>query len=293
MDIKRLKIFVAVVDEGGFSAAARKLYMAQPAVSIAIRKLEEELKVELFDASARRKQLTHEGERLLHHARELLRQVSRLESEIHGLSGTLTGQLTVVCPSMLATYFLPDLLGQFMTQHPQLTASISQQGTQDIEKKLRQRDIELGVIVGELTESDPELEVIPLVHERLCLAVSEDHDFAKRHFVRYEQLHEVPMFIYESGYFIRKAFMRECARAGVQPDLRLQANFLPLLVRMARNGAGVTLGLQLMKDQEKGLCLVPLVPASTLTLLLAKPRDKSISIVNQAFFDWLVEEFRS
>lgn len=291
MDIKRLRVFVAVVEEGGFSAAARKLHMAQPAVSIAIRKLEEELHVELFDASARRKQLTYEGERLLLHAREVLRQVEQLENELRGLSGTLVGQLTVACPSMLATYFLPDLLGQFMTQHPRLTASISQQGTQDIERKLRQREIDLGVIVGDVSNSDPELELIPLVDERLCLAVNEDHEFAKRPFVRYEQLHNIPMFIYESGYFIREAFLRECARTGVQPDLRLQANFLPLLVRMARNGAGVTLGLQLMREQEKGLCLVPLVPASTLTLLLARPRDKSISIANQAFFDWLVAEF--
>ena len=98
MDIKRLRVFVAVVEEGGFSAAARKLHMAQPAVSIAIRTLEEELHVELFDASARRKQLTYEGERLLLHAREVLRQVEQLENELRGLSGTLVSSRSPVPP---------------------------------------------------------------------------------------------------------------------------------------------------------------------------------------------------
>ena len=292
MDLRRLSIFIAVAEEGGFSAAASKLHMAQPAVSIAIRKLEGELGVELFDPSARRKLLTYEGQRLLEQARQVLRQVEHLKHEVLGLRDMLAGQLTVACPSMLATYFLPDLLGQFMTLHPGLTVSVSQQGTQDIEQQLRRREIDRGVIVGEHARNDPELDVVPLVNERLCLAVGEEHEFAKRPFVRYEQLHGVPMYIYESGYFIREAFMRGCASAGVEPDLRLQANFLPLLVRMARKGSGVSLGLQLMKDQEKGLCLVPLVPASHLTLLLAKPKDKRISLANQGFFDWLVEEFR-
>ncbi|MEM0954664.1 MAG: LysR family transcriptional regulator [Pseudomonadota bacterium] len=288
MDIKRLKIFVAIVEEGGFSAAARKLHVAQPAISIAVRKLEQELDVTLFDPESGRKILTYEGERLYQRARQVLQDVGLLEEEMQGLRGMLSGQLSLACPSMVATYFLPDLLGQFMSRYPQLTASISQYGTQHIEEKLRNREIDLGVIVGKIPKHDTELDVVPLLEERLCLAVSDAHPLAARRFVRYESLGQMPMFIYESGYFIREAFMQECARAGVEPDLRIKANFLPLLIKMARDGAGATLGLQIMKGQEPGVSLLPLVPATTLILLLAKPKGKKISIANQAFFDWLV-----
>lgn len=291
MDLKRLRVFVAVVEAGGFSAASRALNMAQPAVSIAIRKLEEELGVTLFDAGTRRRSLTHEGEHLLEHATKVLAQVDLLEGELQSLRGMLSGQLSIACPSMLATYFLPELLSKFMLIHPQLPADISQYGTQDIEQKLRAHEIDLGVIVGDYDQDDADLECVPLVDERLCLAVSESHEWANRAFVRYEALDRVPMFIYQSGYFIREAFMNECARASVQPDLKVQANFLPLLIQMARDGGGVTLGLQLMKEQERGIQLVPLVPATRLTLLLAKPRERSMSIANQAFFDWLCAEF--
>ncbi len=287
MDLKRLKVFVTVVEQGGFSAAARVLHMAQPAVSIAIMKLEEELGVSLFDPAVNRRQLTHEGEHLLQHATHVLREVEVLQEELNGLRGMLVGQLSLACPSILATYFLPGLLGMFMTEHPQLTASISQYGTKDIEQNLRGRMIDLGVIVGELPENHSELEVVPLIQQRLCLAVNEKHKFAHRSYVRYTDVHRLPMFIYESGYYIRDAFMHECNLAGAEPDLRLQANFLPLLLQMVRDGGGATLGLELMRERETDLRLLPLVPATKVQLMLAKPKNKTLSVTNQAFFDWM------
>ena len=133
MDLRKLEIFQAVAAAGSFSRAAEQLHMAQPAVSIAIRKLEGSLGVTLFDRSQRQPQLTAEGRQVLARAASLLREAEALRQSGHALQNLLTGELVLASPSMLATYFLPDLLLEFLRDHPGLTAAVSQAGPGRIE----------------------------------------------------------------------------------------------------------------------------------------------------------------
>ena len=94
------------------------------------------------------------------------------------------------------------------------------------------------------------------------------------------------MVAYESGYYIRGILDRLCADAGSAPDFRMQSNFLPLLVRMVKQGLGVTVGLGMMADAEPGIVGITLTGAPPLALALAKRRGRTISRANQAFLDW-------
>jgi DNA-binding transcriptional LysR family regulator len=286
MDLRKLEIFATVARLGSFSRAAEALHMAQPAVSIAVRKLEDSLGLALFDRSARKASLTAEGHRLLTQAEDVLDRVRELEASAGALSGLLQGELNIACPSMLATYFLPDLLSDFLTQHPGLTASITQAGTREIESMLLSDQIEVGVTSADVTASD-ELDLIPLVHEEMVICVAGDHPWSGRRFVRLADLQDTPMVVYESGYFIRERIDALCREAGVRPDLRLQSNFLPLLVRMVTRGLGVTVGLRIMAEQEPGIVGLPLRPTAAVPMALARRRGRVISRANQAFLDWL------
>ena len=287
MDLRKLEIFVAVARLGSFSRAAESLHMAQPAVSIAVRKLEDSLGLALFDRSARRATLTAEGQRLLVHAEDVLNRVRALEASAGALGGLLQGELDIACPSMLATYFLPELLSDFLTQHPGLTASITQAGTREIEAMLLANGIEVGVTSADGATAGDELELIPLVREEMVVCVAADHPWSRRRFVRLGDLQDTPMVVYESGYFIRERLDALCREALVQPDLRLQSNFLPLLVRMVTRGLGVTVGLRIMAEQEPGIVGLPLRPRAEVPMALARRRGRVISRANQAFLDWL------
>ena len=94
------------------------------------------------------------------------------------------------------------------------------------------------------------------------------------------------MVAYESGYFIRAQLDRLCAEQGINPDLRMQSNFLPLLVRMVKQGLGATVGLKVMAQQEPDIVGVPLSPQVEVHMALARRRGRSISRANQAFLDW-------
>jgi len=287
MDLRKLHIFTVVARCQSFSAAARELHMAQPAVSIAVRKLEQSLDIMLFDRSSRQIQLTSEGDELRRRAETILLQIEQLKHDCSARRDLLQGELTVSCPSMLATYHLPRLLGDFLREHPGLRASVNQFGTTRIRQQLLQDELELGVI-SEHNESQElnALEQVPLITQPIVLCVACDHPWAQREQVAIGELQDSPMVVYESGYFIRDRLDELCKAQGVMPDLRMQTNFLPLLIRMVKQGLGSTIGLEIMAAEEPGIVAVPLAGDATISMALAKRRGRTISRANQAFLDW-------
>jgi len=291
MDLRKLDIFREVAAQGSFSRAAEQLHMAQPAVSIAVRKLEEELGLMLFDRGGRRISLTAEGRTLLQQAVAILEQVASLRATGSALRGLLQGELAIACPSMLATYYLPDLLGRFLVLHPQLRTSVTQAGTDRIRQWLLDDEIELGVISGSTPMDDStEFATVPLVDEEIVLCMARDHPWAGRSAVPVAELQGSPMVVYESGYFIRNRLDELCAAHGVNPDLRLQSNFLPLLIRMVKQGLGTTIGLAMLAQQEPGIVAVPFAEQPRIRLVLARRRSRTISLANQAFLDWAASQ---
>ena len=286
IDIRKLEIFCRVAELGSFSQAAESLHMAQPAVSIAVRKLEESLEVSLLDRSGRRVTLTAEGTRLLERAQRILADVEALKEDTRAMAGLLEGELSIACPSMLATYFLPDLLGDFLGEHPGLRASVIQAGTARTEEMLLEDEVELGVITLQAEQGHSELELVPLVRQAVVICVPREHPWAARKRLPLKSLHDSPMVVYESGYFIRAHLDERCAAAGIQPDYRLQSNFLPLLLRMVRKGLGSTVALAILAEQEPDLVGIPLSPPGEIHVALAKRRGRTISRANQAFLDW-------
>lgn len=293
MDLRKLEIFVEVARLKSFSQAALALHMAQPAVSIAVRKLEEALGTQLFDRGGRRVELTAEGHNLIGRAQHILAEMEELSRSVGAMNELLEGELSIACPSMLATYFLPDLLSEFLTTHPGLKASVTQTGTTRIEQMLLDDEIELGVTTFQDSPNLDDLELTPLLKEQMVLCVHRQHPWRKRQRIDISDLHGTPMVVYESGYFIRAKLDQLCAERSIEPDFRMQSNFLPLLLKMVKQGMGTTVGLKIMAEEETGIIGIPLSPRTDVSMALAKRKGRTISGANQAFMDWAARLKRS
>lgn len=290
MDIRKLSIFEAVARLRSFSRAAEALHMAQPAVSIAVRKLEENCGGALLTRDRKGIDLTAKGEALYQRAVKLLADMEALEAFIASTDKRLEGRLSLSSPAMLASYCLPALIAEFIRQHPGISTTVQQEGTRKIREMLLADDIELGFISAD--DQDIGLDYVPLIRQNIVLFVSSENPLAQASELGFDALDTLPIIAYEKSYFLRQLFDKACLEAGVSPAIHAETNFLPLMLEMVRNTEAVGIGLEMMTRAEKGIRAIPLLPAKRMELGCAVRAGRRLSEPNRLFFDWLQKYHR-
>src|SRR5262245_25490729 len=148
MDLRRLRLFLAVVDEGGFTRAAEAEFVSQPSVSQAIRELEDELGTLLFHRVGRGVVLTSAGEALVGPTRQTLRDVESARAAVAAVAGLETGRLDLCALPTLAADPVAPLTGAFRTAHPGVTVRLADaEGPTELASLVASGDAELGVTV--------------------------------------------------------------------------------------------------------------------------------------------------
>jgi DNA-binding transcriptional LysR family regulator len=162
-----VRVFAAVAEHGGVTAAARVLGLSQPAVTAAIHKLEAELETTLFLRTSRGVTLTATGQAMLEHARRIERAAVEARREIGGLEEEPRGRFTIGCHESLGAYFLPPLFAHFFAEHPGIDLVLSNANSREIERAVIERRVDFGVVVN--PESHPESVVTPLFVDRVAI----------------------------------------------------------------------------------------------------------------------------
>ena len=148
MDVKQLRFFQGVAECESFTKAAEQLHIAQPALSIAIKKLEDELDVLLFNRRDRKISLTAEGEALLLHAQSILQGVNNAKQEIADLRGLLKGEVRVGLTPMLSSFFFTKIIASFKQSHPGLRISISGDSAWKIQRKIESGELAISKLIA-------------------------------------------------------------------------------------------------------------------------------------------------
>jgi DNA-binding transcriptional LysR family regulator len=144
----RLKVFRAVAEHLNFRKAAEHLFLTQPAVTLQIKALENDLGVRLFDRTPGRISLTPQGSILLGYANKIANLVSEAEREIGTNNGKVSGELSLGVSTTIAQYVLPRLLGAFLDEHPQVQFSLQSGNTSQIVQLLLSGKVSIGLIEG-------------------------------------------------------------------------------------------------------------------------------------------------
>ncbi|GAB3838784.1 LysR family transcriptional regulator [Kribbella italica] len=178
LSLTQLGILVRVVDEGSFSAAAKVLYMSQPAVSNHIRALERSLGVGLVQRGPHGAQPTPAGTVVVGHAREVFGLLERLEHAAAGYRGLEAGQLVVAGTTTLGTYLVPRLIGEFAARAPKVSCQIRVGNEDTVESWLMLGEVGLGLCAG--TPTADALVSEPLLTESLVLVAGPGFPLAGR-----------------------------------------------------------------------------------------------------------------
>ena len=179
MELMQLEMFVAMVEEGNFHRAAERVFRTQPALSMSLRKLEQEIGTPLFDRSNRSAYtLTDTGELLYRHARGLLRMRDETIAAIERLRSHQSGTVRIGANESTSLYLLPRLLHSFHEKYPKIGIEAVRKLSRLLPGELRQRNIEFGILSFKPKETD--LEARPLMTDEIVLIVSPEHPLAAR-----------------------------------------------------------------------------------------------------------------
>jgi LysR family transcriptional regulator, transcriptional activator of the cysJI operon len=213
----RMAVFRAVAQQLSFRKAAEELYLTQPAVSLQIKALEEDLGVQLFDRSGARVALTAAGTTLLSYAEQIRDLLQRAEHEVTATGGELAGQLTLGASTTIAQYVLPRMLGEFLAEYPRVQPSLISGNTEHIVEALIQHEIGLGFIEGPSRSRDVKSE--PFLVDELVLIVSAAHEWAERTSIAASELKGVPLLMRERGSGTRHVVEMSLERHQIKPAL--------------------------------------------------------------------------
>lgn len=290
MEIRQLRYFLEIARLGSFTRAAEQLRVAQPAVSMAIRKLEETLELVLLNRQDRKVSLTAEGEIFQEHARRILGDLESAEQEMAELRGLGKGEVRVGIPPMLSAYFFPAIIRDFTRRYPDLHLSVHGEGTWRLQKMISQGELDMGVIAG---RSVPDtLECRHFLREEVVICVPPGHPFAKRRSVPFTEFIGEPLVFFKEGYYLRELFFEELREKGGTPDIVFETNLYSLIKPLVRDGLGITTFLRMVVANDDDLIAVSFDPPLHLDLMIAWKQHAYLSRPNRAFVDFLLEQTR-
>ncbi|MDC0611626.1 LysR family transcriptional regulator [Vibrio sp.] len=285
METRQLRHFVAVAKHRNFTLAAKQIPIAQPALSISIKKFENQLGVMLFRRDDKTVELTHEGQVLLEHAERILQQIDDAQLAVNELKGLIKGEVRLGTPSMMGSYFFPEVIMAFKKTFPNLKMSVIEAGTQTIRKMLLAGELDIGVILDKDVPDDLETDL--LITSPMVAAVGVNHSLAKKNSVDFETFFEHELVMFKPGYFHREFIDEVCLRESLTPNISYETNLLPMILQIVKHERAITALLKLVTDSEKEVVAVPFVPEVNLSLALAWRKHGYLSYADKTFIEFI------
>ncbi len=245
MTLTELKYIVAVARERHFGKAAEACHVSQPTLSVAVKKLEEELDLKLFERSANEVSITPLGEEVVRQAQSVLEQADGIREIAKRGKDPLAGALRLGVIYTIAPYLLPDLVRQTITRTPQMPLMLQENFTVKLLEMLRTGELDCAILAEPFPDTG--LAIAPLYDEPFVAAVPRSHALAKGKSVTAEQLKSETMLLLGTGHCFRDHVLEVCPEfarfsgtaEGIQRSF--EGSSLETIKHMVAAGMGVTL----------------------------------------------------
>ena len=245
MTLTELKYIVAVARERHFGRAAEACFVAQPTLSVAVKKLEEELEVKIFERSAADVTLTTLGEEIVRQAQSVLEQAASIREIAKRGKDPLAGALTLGIIYTIGPYLLPELVRQSLKRTPQMPLMLQENFTVKLLEMLRTGEIDCAILAEPFPDAG--LAIAPLYDEPFLAAVPSSHPLAERESVSALELKNETMLLLGTGHCFRDHVLQVCPEfarfssntEGIRKSF--EGSSLETIKHMVAAGMGVTL----------------------------------------------------
>ena len=239
MNLRELQYLVALAEHRNFRRAAEACFVSQPTLSTQIRKLEEELGVDLFERSPKAVMLTPAGQDAATRARLILSEVAAMREQAKRLSQPEVGAVHLGVFPTIGPYLLPHVIPELRARFPRLDLFLTEEKSDLLVERLREGRLDAAILA--LPVHDAQLHAEPLFEEPFLLAVPRQHALAQRSSLRMEELAEHELLLLEDGHCLRDQALDVCHLSGARETSEFRATSLETLRQMVMAGIGVTL----------------------------------------------------
>ena len=296
MTLTELKYIVAVAREKHFGRAAEACYVSQPTLSVAVKKLEEELDVKLFERSASEVSVTSLGEEIVRQAQSVLEQAAAIKEIAKRGKDPLAGVLTLGVIYTIGPYLLPDLVRHAIKRTPQMPLMLQENFTVKLLEMLRTGEIDCAILAEPFPDTG--LAIAPLYDEPFMAAVPSTHPLAQHKSVSAHELKAENMLLLGAGHCFRDHVLEVCPEfarfASNAEGIRksFEGSSLETIKHMVAAGMGVTVVPQLSVPPEPHphIVYIPFedpVPTRRVVLAWRKTftRYEAIAALRNAVYD--------
>lgn len=237
MDSHSLQAFLAIVDQGSFSAAAETLHLTQPAVSKRLAALEQQIGARLVERRQRDVRLTEAGRRLLPHARKILDEIHNARIALAPDSTAIEGELPIIASHHIGLHHLPRWLRRFSSRFPQVTLNIQFMESDAAFQHMRKRNAELAFVT--LSDSmDAGFRVFEQWQDPMAFVVGSGHPLAHIRHPSLADLAQHPALLPETSTFTYRLVSRLFLDANLPLNPQMPTNYLETLKMMTQVGLG-------------------------------------------------------
>jgi LysR family hydrogen peroxide-inducible transcriptional activator len=245
MTLTELKFIVAVAREKHFGKGADACHVSQPTLSVAIKKLEEELQVKLFERNANEIAVTPLGEEIIRLAQTVLEQADQIKNVAKRGKDPLVGSLRLGVIYTIGPYLLPDLVRQTIARLPQMPLMLKENFTVKLLEELRNGEIDCAILAEPFPDTN--LAIAALYDEPFLAAVPSSHPLAARSSITAEEIKKETMLLLGNGHCFRDHVLEVCPEfarfssnsGGIQKSF--EGSSLETIKHMVAAGMGITL----------------------------------------------------
>ena len=296
MTLTELRYIVAVARERHFGRAAEACFVSQPTLSVAIKKLEEELDVKIFERGGSEVSVTPLGEDIVRQAQSVIEQASAIKEIAKRGKDPLAGALRLGIIYTIGPYLLPELVKHTIERYPQMPLMLQENFTVKLLEMLRTGELDCAIMAEPFPDTG--LAIAPLYDEPFVIAAPASHPFAQREQVSSEELKNETMLLLGTGHCFRDHVLEVCPEfARFSSDAEgirksFEGSSLETIKHMVASGMGITVVpvLSVPKEPQPHLRFVPFadpVPSRRVVLAWRRTftRYEAIAALRNAIYD--------
>ena len=256
MELKQLEYFQMTSRLKNITRAAKRLSVSQPNITVAIKKLEAELGIQLFERSQKQLSLTPEGAVFLNRIELALRNIQDAVLEVNDYKQLQKGTIKIGIPSMIGAYLFPKIFSGFQKKFAHLDIYLYEKGSMSIRESLERDELDFGIVI--ISNASPSLQLLPMSTNQVVACVPEDSPLAQKDSLSWSDVSNIDLIMLKEGSFIRNLIQQKLKEHNIQPNIILESNQIETIKGLISSNVGMAFLLDFVVQDTPHIKTLPI-----------------------------------